>query len=167
MTKKELYEKFIFAIRDNDLETVKECVKRGVDVNRCFDINGSNPLYLCLMKNRDARMFRYLVANGADVTKRIGGEDVKNWLKPSLLSFAVDLADVPIEIVKTILENGGDRDINYAPKGQSSPLEEALRKKDVEMLKLFSKYCDFRISPKLIDREIKDNRKVIKNTKTI
>lgn len=161
MTKKDLYDKFIFAVKDNNLEVVKECVKNGVDVNKCYDINGSSPLYLCLQKNKDVALFRYLVANGADVTRRIGPDSVNNWKKPSLLSFAIEY-DAPLEIIKTIIEKGGDRDINYAPKGDYSPLEKAFMNKDKELVQLFSKYCDFRMTPKLFDHQMKTNRRVIK-----
>lgn len=160
MTKKELYEKFIFAIRDNELETVKECIKKGVNVNQCFDLNGSTPIYLCLKKSKDPRMFQLLVKSGADVSKRYGSG--KEWEKFSLLHYALSFGDVPKEIVKIILENGGDRDISYAPKGNLSPLEKTLNEENEDLLKLFSKYCDFRVSPKFINHDLKDNKKIIK-----
>lgn len=150
MTNSELFEKFIQAIYSRDLEMVKYCVKKGVDVNRAYDSNGDTPLYLCLKRSKDADIFNYLVKHGADVTKRVGEAQKKDWQRNSLLYFALSFQDVPEEIVKTILMNGGYKDINYAPKGELTPGERAYLNKDEELLKIFSKFSDIRISPELV-----------------
>lgn len=150
MNKKALYERFINAILDDDYETIKKCVQLGVDVNQPYDCNGSLPLYLCLQKNKNPKVFEYLVKHGADVTRRVGDPHLKEWQKNSLLYFALTFHDVPIEIVKTILTHGGDRDINYAPKGQRSPAEKAYIDGNKDLLKFYSKFCDIKIGPELM-----------------
>lgn len=150
MTKKALYDRFIKAILEDDYETIKKCVQLGVNVNQPYDFSGSTPLYLCLQKNKNPKVFEYLVKHGADVTKRIGDSHLKEWQKSSLLYFALTFHDIPVEIVKTILANGGDRDINYAPKGQRTPAEQAYVSGNTDLLKFYSRYCDIRISPELI-----------------
>ena len=154
MTKDELFDIFIQAINKNNFEMVKKCVEAKVDVNRCYDMDGSTPLYLCLRRSKDSKIFDYLVEHGADVTKKIGHPKMKDAEKPSLLSFTMKFSNVPEAIMRTILKNGGDIHVNYAAKGEKSPLQKAFENKDVRILKIFSEYTDIYVGLEKISDNI-------------
>ena len=161
MNKEELFDRFIQAINTNDFKVVKQCVEKGVDVNRCYDVSGDTPLFLCMRKSKDSRIFDYLVDHGADVTKKIGHSKMKDNEKVSLLNCFFHYSNAPVKILYTILENGGDIHIGYAPKGMKSPLEIAIAARNRKLVSLFNQYLTIKIDLDDLDR--KSNNKTIKN----
>ena len=140
----------INGIKEKNFETVKDSIKNGASLNGNIGDKFLTPLLLCL-KNPDVKIFKYMVSKGADVNERIGYLDAEEWDKISLLQYAVDIKEMPIDIIETIIENGGYRDINYAPKGTKSPAEIAIENNSVLLLENFKKYTDLRVNNEQIN----------------
>ena len=117
MEQVELNRELLVAIHNNDLDRVKECVANGANVNT-FEIAGKkyNPLYCCI-QTQNVNILEYLIEQGADVTEKIGN------IKQSLLFCACSNPEFKFSIMLAILNNGGYKDINYAPVGGRSPME--------------------------------------------
>jgi len=92
-----------------DLEFVKDCLSKGMDINARASISGAVPLDASLYgKHWD--VFEYLLSVGADVNA-VGYEDGTILMAASYMSFP--------DIVKTLLEHGADPNKASAVTGET------------------------------------------------
>lgn len=163
---KDLNKELIIAVKDDNFYFVEKLVEAGADVNKPFGTLANTPLLECL-RVKNVPMFKYLVEHGADVTQKIGTVDEKEYERESLLKYAITTSDIPVEIIGTILKNGGFKDINYAPKGKDTPAEIAYKSRNIALLKMFSKYVDIKIDVRYLEFEKKRNNHNKQVNKTI
>ena len=152
------------AVRNKEYSSVIDLIAAGANVNCRIKESAITPLVECV-ENFDYDIFYQLVKNGADISERVGPKYIENSKKISLLAYAME-KDVFHERAKEtydlILNNGGDRDINYAPKGYASPAEIAYIKGNAPVLELFKKYTDLKIRDEVYKRvEAKEQTKNI------
>ena len=65
----ELQQALFDAIRADDLEAVKRCIKQGVDVN-AIERHGWTPLHLAACSNHNMKILQYLISQGSDVNAK-------------------------------------------------------------------------------------------------
>ena len=66
---KELNKSFLAAVKNNDFETVKECLQDGADIN-ATDENGHTAIFEAARYDLD-NILTYLIAQGADINKTL------------------------------------------------------------------------------------------------
>jgi hypothetical protein len=101
----------INAIYSNDIETIKDLIKNGADVNY-YDQDGNTPLYAAY-KEKNIEILRYLIENGVDINNPEFIEKGQNILHYLIINGVIkvklnDYKDVPEEII-----NGIDMYNNY------------------------------------------------------
>ncbi len=154
----------IKAIKEGDTQLLIQSIKNGADLNSNIN-SGADTALTEALKTNNSEIFQTLVQGGADVSKKIGHDGMKEYEKHSLLYYAVSTYnDVPASIIATILENGGYQDVNYAPKGQQTPAEYAIQSKNIVLIKMFEKYVDLKVDRKLFAK-VKQELDATKNQK--
>jgi len=103
--------------RTGDLDFVKECLERGMDINARAQISSATPLDAAIYGGHKP-IFDYLILNGSDVNA-IGYED------GTMLMAAANQGQA--EMLKILLENGADPNIASPVTGET-PLHAATAK---------------------------------------
>jgi len=108
-------DKFLNAVKKNDVKTVVKYIDNGMDVNVINDKNGWSALHYASFKGY-SKMVQILLENGADV-------DMKNFKGQTALHLAAKKGN--LEVVKVLLSYGADPEAkdNYSKRPIDYSLE--------------------------------------------